>query len=106
VERECACACARGVCLFGSVCVSVYVCVWCSDLSRNKFTKITVEAAPLLVTLYHPNLQDAHGLVYQSDVHARMRPATCASYVPSVDLQRYLEGLDRERHPRYPLHAR
>jgi hypothetical protein len=27
-----------------------------SDLSRNKFTKVSVEAAPLLATLYRPNL--------------------------------------------------
>ncbi len=80
VERECACACARGVCLFGSVCVSVYVCVRCSDLSRNKFTKISVEAAPLLVTLYHPNLQDAHGLVCPTCMRAcvlLLAPRTC-----------------------------
>ena len=77
------------MCLFGSVCVSVYVCVWCSDLSRNKFTKITVEAAPLLVTLYRPsllgsNLGDtlAHVLVCQSVVHVRTLPENRASYLP------------------------
>jgi hypothetical protein len=44
--------CMMWVCLFGSVCVRAYVCLWVfSDLSRNKFTKIGVEVAPLLATL-------------------------------------------------------
>jgi hypothetical protein len=50
------------------VCVCVCVRVWCSDLSRNKFTAISVGYAPLLVTLYGPSLlvsdlgDIAHGL--------------------------------------------
>ena len=49
--------CMMWVCLFGSVCVRAYVWLWVfSDLSRNKFTKIGVEVAPLLATLYRPNL--------------------------------------------------
>jgi hypothetical protein len=37
------------------VCGYVRLCVP-SDLSGNKFTKVRIEAAPLLATLYRPNL--------------------------------------------------
>ncbi len=42
-----------GACSGPSRCA--YVRLWVfSDLSRNNFTKISVEAAPLLATLYRP----------------------------------------------------
>ncbi len=103
--RVCARACVRvrvhlGCASAGlSVCVYVCLCVF-SDLSRNNFTKISVEAAPLLATLYRPNLlmyDLGHSTWIRWSNRAcvlRLGPRTCLS----VDLHRFALGLDGERH--------